>query len=108
MSLISFPENPIPEGAVVETVKTVDGVTLRAAVWRPRGRLKGTVCLVHGRAEAIEKYYEVIGELLGRGFAVATFDWRGQGGSDRRLANPRKGHVDDFSEFERDLEAFMQ
>lgn len=108
MNLFSFPENPIPHGAVAQTVTTVDGVTLRAATWRPPGRLKGTVCLVHGRAEAIEKYYEVVGELLGRGFAVATFDWRGQGGSDRRLDNPRKGHVDDFAEYERDLEAFMQ
>jgi lysophospholipase len=108
MNLFSFPDNPVPHGAVAQAVTTADGVTLRAAYWRPPGRLKGTVCLVHGRAEAIEKYYEVVGELLGRGFAVATFDWRGQGGSDRRLDNPRKGHVDDFSEFERDLEAFMQ
>ncbi|WP_018181410.1 alpha/beta fold hydrolase [Kaistia granuli] len=108
MSLISLPDNPIPSGAVEHTVTTPDGVKLRAAVWRPAGQRKGTICLVHGRAEAIEKYFEVIGELLDRGFAVATFDWRGQGGSDRRLHNPRKGHVDDFSEYERDLEAFMQ
>ncbi|MBN9027299.1 alpha/beta hydrolase [Kaistia sp. MMO-174] len=108
MSLQSFPDNPVPTGAAEQTVMTADGVRLRAAVWRPEGRLKGTVCIVHGRAEAIEKYYEVVGELLERGFAVASFDWRGQGASERRLQNPRKGHVDDFVEYERDLEAFIE
>ncbi|WEK50479.1 MAG: alpha/beta hydrolase [Candidatus Kaistia colombiensis] len=108
MSLQSFPDNPVPAGAAEQTVTTADGVNLRAAVWRPAGRWKGTVCIVHGRAEAIEKYYEVVAELLERGFAVASFDWRGQGASDRRLQNPRKGHVDDFSEYERDLEAFIE
>lgn len=108
MSLQSFPDNPVPTGAAEQTVTTADGVRLRAAVWRPEGRLKGTVCIVHGRAEAIEKYYEVVGELLERGFAVASFDWRGQGASERRLQNPRKGHVDDFGEYERDLEAFIE
>lgn len=108
MSLQSFPDNPVPTGAAEQTVTTADGVKLRAAIWRPEGRRKGTVCIIHGRAEAIEKYYEVVGELLGRGFAVASFDWRGQGASDRRLQNPRKGHVDDFLEYERDLEAFIE
>ena len=46
-------------------------------------------------------------ELRARGFAVATLDWRGQGLSERALRDPRKGHVGDFSEYELDLEAFM-
>src|SRR4029079_11587625 len=66
-----------------------------------------TVCLFQGRAEFIEKYFETVRELRARGFAVATIDWRGQGGSERRLADPRKGHVGDFSEYERDVEALM-
>jgi lysophospholipase len=56
----------------------------------------------------IEKYFEVVGELRQRGFAVATLDWRGQGGSERRLPNPAKGHVDSFGEYDRDLDAFME
>ncbi|MBB5752547.1 alpha/beta fold hydrolase [Prosthecomicrobium pneumaticum] len=108
MELVSFPGNPAPPGGVASTVVTADGIRLRAAVWRPPGARRGTVCLLQGRAEAIEKYYEVIGELLGRGFAVATLDWRGQGGSERRLPDPAKGHVDDFAEYDRDLEAFMR
>ena len=60
-----------------------------------------------GRAEFIEKYYETIRDLLDRGLSVAIFDWRGQGGSARQLKNPRKGHIDDFSLYERDFSAFV-
>jgi lysophospholipase len=87
-------------------VTTSDGVPLRVARWKPRGRhCKGTVCLLQGRAEFIEKYYEVIGELRQRGFAVVTFDWRGQGFSGRQVKNARKGHVRNFADYRLDLEA---
>jgi lysophospholipase len=74
----------------------------------PAPNAQGTVCLFQGRAESIEKYFETIADLRRRGFAVATLDWRGQGGSERRLRNPRKAHVDSFTEYDRDLEALMQ
>jgi lysophospholipase len=35
-------------------------------------------------------------------------DWRGQGFSERALPNARKGHVHDFSQYDRDLEAFVK
>ena len=66
------------------------------------------MCLLQGRGETIEKYFETVGDLRALGFGVATLDWRGQGGSDRRLRNRSKGHVDSFDEYDRDLEAFMQ
>jgi len=66
------------------------------------------VCIFQGRAEFIEKYYEVVRDLRARGFAVATFDWRGQGLSQRALKDPRKGHVGSFAEFAIDLETFMK
>jgi lysophospholipase len=109
MDLHEIEGNPVPPGGAVGTVAVPDGVKLRYARWRPAARRSlGTVCVLQGRGEVIEKYFETIGELRKRGFAVATFDWRGQGGSDRRLRNRRKGHVDSFVEYERDLEAFMQ
>ena len=50
----------------------------------------------------------MIDELRGRGFAVATMDWRGQGGSERALRDDsRKGYVRDFAEYDQDLAAFM-
>jgi lysophospholipase len=68
----------------------------------------GTVCLFHGRGEQIEKYFAAIERLQRRGFCVATFDWRGQGGSQRLARNPRKGHVRDFQHYERDIDAFRR
>jgi lysophospholipase len=109
MDLVGIDSNPVPNGAVAGTIRTADGVSLRFARWKPTGRRsQGTVCLMQGRAEQIEKYFEVISELRRRGFAVATFDWRGQGGSERRLRDPRRGHVDSFSEYDRDLDCFLQ
>ena len=52
--------------------------------WRRRGAPHLRVCvLLNGQTEFLEKYFEVIDELRGRGFAVAALDWRGQGGSGR-------------------------
>ncbi len=106
-SLCDVPINPIPQGAKVAFMKTSDNVQLRYALWRPRGRRnKGTVCLVHGRTEFIEKYFETIEDFLIRGFAVATFDWRGQGGSDRLIKNHKLGYVDKFDDYFIDLQSF--
>ena len=108
MQLISIPANPVPDGATAGTVKTSDGVVLRYARFEPPAGRKGTLCVFPGRAEFIEKYFEVVRDARARGFAVAILDWRGQGLSERGLANARKGHVYDFSEYDRDLEAFVK
>ncbi len=64
---------------------------------------RGSVVLSPGRTEPIEKYHEVVGELLDRGFVVFIHDWRGQGLSDRAVKDRLKGHawgwrpyIDDF------------
>jgi lysophospholipase len=107
--LVEIPTNPIPKGAVVDTVSTDDGVGLRYARWAPnRSPVRGTVVILHGRTEFIEKYFETINDLRRRGFAVATFDSRGQGGSTRLLGNSRKGHVRDFADHVNDFETIMQ
>lgn len=109
MELISLAKNPVPGGAVVGELKSYDGKPLRFARWSAtRGPRRGTVVLAQGRGEYIEKYFEVISDLRRRGFAVATIDWRGQGGSARLLSNPNKGHIWDFSEFDKDLTIFMK
>ncbi len=61
-----------------------------------------------GRAEFIEKYStEIVGELLARGYAVAAMDWRGQGLSDRPLADRGKGHIDNFTTYMADVRLFL-
>lgn len=107
MDLFDLPENPIPEGAVVQRIVAADGVWLRAAHFPPRvSPVRGTVSIFPGRGEQIEKYFPVVEVLRARGFACAVLDWRGQGGSQRLLKDPRKGHVGDFRHYHRDLAIF--
>jgi lysophospholipase len=108
MELASVARNPIPSGAVPGTMHARDGMSIRHCLW-PRTSEKplGTVCLFGGRTEFIEKYFETVGDLRRRGFAVAMMDWRGQGGSERLLRNPSKGHVENFAQYDSDLRQFM-
>lgn len=81
---------------------------LRYALWNAAGTARGTVVVLTGRGEFIEKYAtEVIGELLQRGFAVAALDWRGQGLSDRPLPEHDAGHIDSFDTYIADLKLFL-
>lgn len=80
-----------------------DGLRLRVAAWRGGGR--GTVLLLPGRTEYLEKYAPFAAELTGRGFSVASLDWRGQGLSDRDPDALRLGHVDAFGDYQQDLAA---
>ncbi len=106
--LAATPRNPIPRGVTAAYFHAADGARIRYAWWGPTGMNKlGTVCILQGRGEFIEKYFEVVSDLRRRGFAVAVMDHRGQGGSSRPLANPRKGHVDDFAQYDAVLEHFM-
>ena len=108
MTLVSIPANPVPDNVVSGTIRTPDGAELRFARWAPPAGRRGTVCVFTGRGEQIEKYFVTVRDLRDRGFAVAMIDWRGQGHSSRRLRNPRKGYVRDFSDFEVDVETFVQ
>jgi lysophospholipase len=100
----------IPAASLFEPlpIKAV-GADLRAARFAasPGGPARGVCVLLNGQTEFIEKYFEVIDELRGRGFAVATMDWRGQGDSSRMTKDSRKSFVGDFSEYDQDLDTLM-
>ena len=110
MTLVDIPENPVPDGAVTGFVETSDGFRIRYARWASAAgtRRRGTVTLLQGRAEFIEKYFEVIQDLRKRGFSVIAFDWRGQGGSGRLLRSPVRGHVRRFSDYCEDLHTVLK
>ncbi|UCI21155.1 alpha/beta hydrolase [Mesorhizobium sp. B2-1-8] len=101
--------NPRPENATGGFFTTRDGKKIRyglfAAVARP---IRGTVVLLGGRNECIEKYFETIRDLAARGFGVATFDWRGQGDSDRLIRDRQRGYVRSFRDYTADLEQFFE
>jgi len=84
---------------------TPGGVRIRAAWWKAGD--KGTVVLLPGRTECIEKYGRAVGDLVARGYSVITTDWRGQGLSDRAMTDRMSGHVDDFAEYQADLDALL-
>jgi lysophospholipase len=108
MKLVSIPANPVPDNFVTDYLKTPDGIAIRYARWQPPAGRRGTVCIFQGRGEWIEKYFETVRDLRARGFAVAMFDWRGQGLSDRMLKDRHKGYVRSFSDYDTDLETFMR
>ena len=97
---------PAPQLA---TLAAHDGLPLRTAVWTaPAGGARGSVLLLQGRAEFIEKYGETVGDLHARGFAVYALDWRGQGRSGRVLKDARKGHVVSYDDYLNDLDLFLE
>ena len=69
---------------------------------------KGAVVIVNGRNETFVKYRKVIDKLTAADFSVYTFDHRGQGFSDRQLADPHKGYVDSFDDYVADLHFFLE
>src|SRR6185369_8023680 len=84
------------------------GIRLRAALFLPPpGRSRGSIILSGGRTEPIEKYYETIADFLERGFVVLAHDWRGQGLSQRDLADPLKGHASGYKAFLDDFRALL-
>ena len=102
-------DNPVPENHFAGFLDGSGGVKIRYAVFRSATReAKGTVVLLQGRSECIEKYFETINDLTARGLWVATFDWRGQAGSDRLIAGSRTGHMTRFAEYEADLSLFLE
>ncbi|WP_426239012.1 alpha/beta fold hydrolase [Pararhizobium sp. DWP1-1-3] len=108
-TLHATPDNPIPGNHTVGFFEGVGNCRIRYAIFKSDTPVaKGTVVLLQGRNESIEKYAETIGELTARGLWVATFDWRGQAGSERLLKNARRGHVRRFSDYESDLSTFLE
>lgn len=83
-----------------------DGVRLRAALWPSSGR-RGTIFLLPGRCEYVEKYGRTAERLTSEGYTVLSIDWRGQGLSDRLLRNPDIGHVTKFLDYQRDVQALV-
>ena len=87
---------------------TPDQQSLRYGIWyTPKEKQKGSILLLNGRREFMEKYSETIEELNHQRFNVYSFDWRGQGLSSRMLANRHKGFIDDYDVYLNDLNMFV-
>lgn len=100
-----FEHNPNPAVHSDGFVRTPDGFSIRYAVFRsPVSPVNGTVLLLQGRNETIEKYFETIADFVRTGFDVCAFDWRGQGLSSRFFRDSDSGYVESFDQYAIDLE----
>jgi len=97
-----------PEGGRAFWLQAADGVRLRIGLWTPEGADKGTVFLFPGRTEYVEKYGRAARDFATRGYATLVVDWRGQGLADRLLDDSMSGHVNVFSDYQKDVEAVVQ
>ncbi len=85
-----------------------EGISIRYHHWlNTKSRPNGTVILLGGRKEFLEKYNETAGDLNRMGFDVYSFDWRGQGLSTRMLSDRSRGFILDYNEYLHDLQVFF-
>jgi len=85
-----------------------DGTKLRLGRWEPGpGAVCGSVLLLQGREEFLEKYNETAADFVRRGWRVVSFDWRGQGLSTRALPQRQRGYVKDYRLYLDDLDAVI-
>lgn len=92
-----------------EYMTTSDNQSIRYGVWKCwKEKRLGSVILLGGRREFMEKYTETISELIQKGFDVYSFDWLGQGLSTRILANKHKGFIENYDIYINDLNMFFR
>jgi lysophospholipase len=104
------PEPPPTEATPALELDQVEVASMRVRMGHlppPASGAEGTVVVLPGRAEFIEKYGETLAALQEWGYAAAILDWRGQGGSDRFLAYRHRGHVAQVEDYLADLDAVM-
>lgn len=95
-----------PDAGAGFYLRAADDVQLRLGLWQHKAA-KGTVLLIPGRTEYIEKYGPAAADLRARGFDTLVLDLRGQGLADRPLGDRLTGHVVDFAEYQLDIEAMI-
>jgi acylglycerol lipase len=83
------------------TFKGLNGLELYNAAWLPDKDTKAVIIAVHGLAEHIGRYKNVVNYLVPRGYAVYGLDHRGHGKS-----QGTKGYVDRFDDYIIDLKTF--
>lgn len=98
-----FDRRAWPAGGQLDYWHAPDGWPIRR--YRLGDGSRGRMMVIGGRGDMIEKYLEVIHHWAVQGWAVTSFDWRGQGGSGRLTDDPLCGHIDDFATWISDLRA---
>jgi lysophospholipase len=101
------PRRSIPAGMAFTEWRAADGWPLRSYNWLQANKARGSMLFLTGRGDFIEKYLEVLIHWHGGGWNITGFDWRGQGGSGRMLADPLTCHQTNFDPMVDDLSGFV-
>ncbi len=98
----------IPAAAAITRWQAPDGWSHRRFDWAAPAnvRPRGSLLFQTGRGDMFEKYLEVFAHWHVRGWSIAAFDWRGQGGSGRCTPAGDCGDIDRFETYLDDLAAF--
>ena len=96
------PRFHLPDAAIIGRETMADGASIRTLVLMHE-RPVANLLLLTGRADFHEKWADAISSLWRAGFSIASFDWRGQGGS-TRLTDTGAGHIDSFDSWLSDLD----
>lgn len=97
----------LPPEAAIDQWAAPDGWPIRRIRLAPLGARRGALLFCNGRADFIEKYLEALCHWRDRGWAVTSFDWRGQGLSGRLSPDALLGHADSFDPWIGDLGALI-
>ena len=102
------PQEPEMHNSPYGLLQAFDGLVLRYGIWPVRAvRSDGTVVLLGGHSEFMEKYLPTIEELNAHGLDVVSLDWRGQGLSGRVPPNSQKGYVPCYEHYISDLKLLL-
>jgi len=84
-----------------------DGTQLRWGRTAFNKNAKATIVLIPGYTSTLEHFAEHLNHWDSQGYNVVGIDLRGQGGSDRPLANPEKHWIDSFSTYAQDIDGLL-
>lgn len=104
--MAAAPHFHLPADAAIGSAVMTDGAAIRTLHLDRKGVLANALVL-NGRADFLEKWADAYAELADLGLALASWDWRGQGRSDRMVANGA-GHIDRFDRWLEDMDQLTE
>lgn len=96
------PRYHLPPESVIARQTMRDGAHIRTLFLSVQSA-HANLLVLNGRADFLEKWSETYRYFHAAGFAVASWDWRGQGGSSR-LGDTGAGHIDSFDRWLADMD----
>jgi alpha-beta hydrolase superfamily lysophospholipase len=84
------------------TFEGAGGVPLFCQSWHPTGETRAIFIIVHGLGGHSDLYGNIIQHLVPKGYAIYTYDHRGNGRSPGQ-----RGYINSWDEFRQDLKAFL-